>query len=409
MNNSTTITPLTVTQLNNQVKTSLEHQYYNLNVIGEIYELNKHSSGHVYFKLKDEFSSVPSIMFSASYIKNNVNFQEGDKVILSGSATLYIKRGTYQLTAKSIKLFNQKGDIYKKYEELKKRLDEEGIFKEEYKRKIPRYPLNIGIVTSLDGSVIQDIFNICKRRSQNTDLIVSASSVQGEDAPLQLVSAIDKLVEYDKDCKIDVIIIARGGGSFEDISCFNDEILARKIFELKIPVISAIGHETDFTIIDFVSDLRASTPSVAAELSTPDDRDIFQNLDYIMDKMLNCVSSNLNEYRQRHSMISQKIELHNPKLLIDNYKIKLENIDEKIINIYKNINKSLHDKVKYYDKLLYSNNPYNILNRGFAVVLDQNSRVVKKIKNIKLDDRVNIRFSDGLISTKVESKTYKDE
>ena len=409
MNNTNRITPLTVTQLNNQVKTFLEHQYCKLNVTGEINQLNKHSSGHVYFKLKDELSSVPCVMFNSSYKKNNINIQEGDKVVVSGSATLYLARGVYQLTINSIKLFDDKGEIYKKYEELKKKLQLEGLFDNQHKKELPTYPLRLGVITSLDGSVIKDIQNVCSRRSRNVDLVISSSSVQGEEAPLQLIEAINNLVNYNKNNIIDIIIIARGGGSFEDLNCFNDEQLAKKIFEIEIPVVSAVGHETDFTIADFVSDVRASTPSVAAELCVPDDKDVFQNLDYLSDKIFNRINTHLGKCRQNINLLSGKVELRNPKLLIDNYNMKNKNIKQKIIDNYKFISKNLHDKINYYDKLLNSNNPYNILDKGFTVVTNENNELIKTIKNIKLDNQVNVRFSDGSISAKVESKKYKDE
>jgi len=409
LNNSITITPLTVTQLNNQVKTSLENKYQNLNVIGEINELNKHSSGHVYFKLKDEMSSVPCVMFNSAYKKNNINFEEGDKVLVIGNATLYLIRGTYQLTIQSIKLFDQKGNVYKKYEQLKKKLQTEGLFQDDYKKKIPNYPLNIGLVTSLNGSVIQDIINVCKRRSQNIDLIVAPSSVQGEGASNQIMNAIDKLIDYNVNNKIDIIIIARGGGSFEDLNCFNDEFLARKIFSLNIPVVSAVGHETDFTIIDFVSDMRVSTPSVAAELCVPDDKDTFQSIDSLIDNMLSQVNINLAEYKKKYNNSERQVASFNPKLIIENYKIRMMNIRKKIIDTYSITNKNLHNKVIYYDKLLYSNNPYNILDKGFVAVLDKNNKLVKRIKDINLDDKINVKFSDGLVLAQVNSKVYNND
>ena len=409
MNSNILNLPLTVTQLNNQVKTSLYQQYQNIDIVGEIMKFHKHSSGHVYFTLKDNTSRISCVMFNAYHKKININVKDGDKVILSGEVTLYLPSGSYQFATKKIKLLDEKGSIYKEYEKLKKQLNSEGLFREECKKKIPHFPTKVGIVTSLDGAVIKDISNISIRRSRNVDLILSHSSVQGINAPNQVIGALDKLIEYNKRNKIDIIIIARGGGSFEDLNCFNDELLARKVFSIDIPVISAIGHETDFTILDFVSDLRASTPSEAAELSIPDDYETFQSLDLIADKILNRIGMRINSYKDSHHLFNSSLKQFNPKFLIESYKTRLLSIEDKINNLQKNIYNNVDDKIQYYNKLLYHNNPYNILNKGFVVISNKNNKFIKKVKDVDLNDQVQIQFQDGSVEANIQSINKKNE
>jgi len=409
MNNNTPNLPLTVTQLNNQVKVSLHQQYQNIDVVGEINNLKKYSSGHVYFTLKDKKSEISCVMFNSYYERLNMDLNDGEKVVLSGDVTLYTPKGNYQLSVKKVDFFNQKGDIYKEYEKLKKQLNSEGLFEANYKKNIPSLPNRIGVITSLDGAVIKDISNIAKRRSQNVELIISSSSVQGFSAANEVMRALDKLLLYSDNDKIDIIIIARGGGSFEDLHCFNNEKLARKVFNCDIPIISAIGHETDFTILDFVSDLRASTPSEAAELSIPDDNELIQSLDMITERMLKQIILKVDIYKENYNLLNNHLKEFNPKLLIENYKIKILSIRDKMMNVQKNIYNNVDDKIQYYDKLLYHNNPYNILNKGFTVISNKENQLIKSMKDINLEDRVKIRFQDGLASAIIESKEHKDE
>ena len=294
-------------------------------------------------------------------------------------------------------------------EALKRKLNSEGLFNVKHKKRIPNFPSRIGIVTSLEGSVIQDIINVSQRRTGTIDLIVSSSPVQGEKSSGYLVDAITKLTEYNKLNKIDIIIIARGGGSFEDLNCFNSEKLARKIFDLDIPIISGIGHETDYTIVDFVVDLRASTPSQAAELSTPNDNETIQSIDLISDRMSKLISDKVYFFNENFNNLNNRINLCNPSLLIKNYKQKVLNIRDKFLSFYKICKDRSSNNIKYYDKLLVNNNPYNILKRGFVVATNQNGKLIKKVKNINLNDKISVKFYDGLASTIVDSIDYENE
>tara|TARA_X000001036_G_scaffold120003_1_gene113525 strand:+ start:3200 stop:4441 length:1242 start_codon:yes stop_codon:yes gene_type:complete len=406
--NNTNPTALTVTQLNNQVKGTLHQKYQNLDVIGEINNFKEYSSGHAYFTLKDKTSQLSCVMFNSYYKQVDMQIEDGLKVVLSGDASLYIPKGSYQFSVKKIKSSNQKGDIYKEYEKLKKELLLEGLFDSDYKKNIPLFPSKIGIVTSLDGSVIKDIINISKRRSSSVDLVLSPSSVQGSSAPDEIMAALKKLEEYNEKDNLDIIIIARGGGSFEDLHCFNNELLARKVFKCNIPIISAIGHETDFTILDFVSDVRASTPSEAAELSVPDDNETIQSLDLINNKILKSIIFKIDKYKENYNLLNAQLKEFNPYLLVKNYKIKVLAIQDKIVTMQKNIYNNVDDKIQHYNKLLYHNNPYNILNKGFAVVSNQKKQLIKKIDDVKLEDKISIRFQDGLALARIQSKKRED-
>ena len=409
MSNNISVLPLTVTQLNNQVKTTLYEEYQNLKVVGEINNLKKYSSGHLYFILKDATSKISCVMFNHYYEKSNLDLQDGDEVILSGDITLYVPNGNYQFSVKSIDPKEKKGDIYKEYEKLKKKLNTEGLFDDKYKKTIPQFPQKIAIITSLDGSVIKDIVSIAKRRSGNIDLIISPSSVQGIEAYKEVIYALNQIKKYDKINKIDLVIIARGGGSFEDLHCFNNEKLARKVFDFKIPIISAIGHETDFTILDFVSDLRAATPSEATELSIPDDDETTQALDLISDKIFNKIILGINKYKENHNLLNSSLEKFNPKLLLDNYKIKVLNIKDKMDNIQKNIHKIFNSRIKYYDKLLYHNNPYNILDKGFVMISGKNKKFIKTVENLNVNQEIDIKFKDGLANAIIQSLEQENE
>ena len=409
MNNNISILPLTVTQLNNQVKVSLHQEYQNINVIGEVNNFKKYSSGHAYFILKDKTSEISCVMFNSYFHEIDFNLKNGDKVVLTGDTTLYVPKGNYQFLVKKIDSANEKGDIYKEYEKLKKKLDFEGLFKSSYKKRIPNFPNRIGVVSSLDGSVVKDIINIAKRRSPLVDLLISPSSVQGVDAPKQIIRALEKLLEHNRIDKIDAIIIARGGGSFEDLNCFNSEALARKVFDSEIPIISAIGHETDFTILDFVSDVRASTPSEATEISIPDDNETIQTIDIIINQILSKNIVEINTYKEKFNLLNSSLKEFNPKFLIENYKIKVSNIKDKMIAIQKNIYNNIDNKIMYYNKLLYHNNPYNILNKGFAVISNKKNKVIKKVKGVNLNENINIKFQDGLAIANIKSIESEDE
>jgi exodeoxyribonuclease VII large subunit len=356
-----------VSQLNKSAKFSLEKKFNDVWVKGEISAFTNHrQSGHWYFTLKDENSSISCVMFKFknSYLKNIPAI--GDEIILKGKLTLFEAQGRYQFIAENLE-YSGEGDLLKAFEKLKNKLLNEGLFDESFKKVIPELPMHIGVVTSPTGAVIQDIKNVLERRAPLSKITLAPSSVQGSKAENEIIDALRKLQEFNKEEKLDLIIIARGGGSLEDLWCFNSEKIAREIYALEIPIISAVGHETDFTICDLVSDLRAPTPSAAAEIAS-----------------------------QAHSQIINRIE-NSEKVFIASVKnyfeTKSENLSD-IINVLKKINFNLDQKIfkidENFNKIIFlqkenfSTKKLNLLNKKTAL-RDKNPLI--KLSNQKADLR----------------------
>ena len=386
------IKPITVTELNSYVKQKIGEDEYLNNVLvrGEISNFKNHYTGHLYFTLKDENSLIKCIMFK-SYTQN-LNFvpKDGMKVVVFGTVSVFERDGIYQIYCKAMQN-DGIGDLYTKYEELKNKLQIEGLFDEKYKKTIPYMPKVIGVLTSQTGAVIRDIINVSTRRNPNVYIRLLPVPVQGEGAAEKIADAIRLMNEK---CLADVIILARGGGSLEDLWPFNEEVVARAIFNSKLPVISAVGHETDFTIADFVADLRAPTPSAAAELAVKD---------------VNMVRDTLENYNKRYRLaLKKKVELM--KLRYEKcmqnraFKEPLQKINEKYIQIDMIVKRM---ELKATDKLNKSKNqaatviskldalsPLKTLIRGYSIT-QFNGKIVKSSKELNKDDEVSIRFTDG--------------
>jgi len=318
---------LSVTQVNNQVKTNLDQHFSHVWIKGEISGLKKYPSGHIYFTLKDENSELSAVMLQ--YNSTNLAFtpSTGNKVIVHGNVSLYVPRGKYQINVESMYPAGE-GELWLKFNKLKNKLENEGLFDTAHKQAIPQFPKRIGLVTSSSGAVLRDIINVCSRRAPHVKLILCPSSVQGDNAINEISNAISEL---NKLGNIDTIIVARGGGSMEDLWCFNDEIVVRAIFNSTIPIISAVGHETDYTISDFVADHRAPTPSAGAEVSVPQRDDLLQYLDEIEDKF----QASSNAYIFKRFEIIENLLLrhgfHQPKSFLQS---QIENVNrfEKLIS-----------------------------------------------------------------------------
>ena len=318
---------LSVSQLNKNAKLSLEKKFNNVWVKGEISEFtNYKQSGHWYFTLKDENASINCVMFKFknSYLKNIPEI--GDEIILKGNISLFEAQGRFQFIAEALE-YSGEGDLLKAYENLKKKLLLEGLFEESFKKVIPSKPMHIGVVSSPSGAVIQDIRNILERRAPLSKVTLSPSLVQGEKADDQIIKALEMLTTFNESYKIDLIIIARGGGSLEDLWCFNSEKLARKIYSLEIPIISAISHETDFTICDLVSDLRAPTPSSAAEIISQEHSNFF---DRLTDLKRNGLFSLQKNFSNKKNFLKQNLNIFN--------KVDL-NLDQKSLRLDENQNR----------------------------------------------------------------------
>ena len=366
---------------------------------GEITNFKAHSSGHLYFTLKDESSTIKCVMFKSAAQNLKIKLQDGAAVIIMGSVSVYDVGGTYQVYVKSITL-DGIGELFAKYEELKKKLDSEGLFSPMYKKKIPFMPNRVGVITSPTGAVIRDIINVSTRRFSKPNILLFPAAVQGDMVASTVISG---LRYFNKTNSVDVIIIARGGGSFEDLFGFNDEALAREIFASKIPVVSAVGHETDFTICDFVSDLRAPTPSAAAELVYPSELDITSKLDGLNLRLKSSMLNMIDKRKQYLEAITKGRLEKTPlgliaryRIMTDNYERHLENAMDKFI---------INCKTKYEKQvaLLDSLSPLKTMLRGYSVTSNENGNLISKISDVKIGDNISVRITDGKINAKVES------
>lgn len=395
---------MSVTELNNYIKNLFDTSRFlsSVSVKGEISNFTYHRSGHLYFSLKDGESQIKAVMFRSSAIKLKFMPESGMKVIAHGSVSVYQRDGVYQMYITSLQP-DGIGALYLAYEQLKEKLYVEGLFDEAYKKLLPVMPERIGVITSPTGAAVRDIINVIGRRFPLVRIYLYPSLVQGEGAEDNLIKGIDYL---DKSGLVDVIIIGRGGGSIEDLWAFNSEKLARRIFAAKTPVISAVGHETDFTICDFVSDMRAPTPSAAAELAVPDMRDLYIRLDSYYGR---CSSS----LERKVEIVEERFNSIKEKLIDENLKYYLSDLEDSILDLKTrlsasiglNINNQEHRFAVMTEKIS-ALNPLSILNRGYSVAskLD-GSRV--GAKTVKVGEKISIRVFDGKIEAEV--KRIKEE
>lgn len=413
---------LSISELNRIIKMKFDaSSFFNKVFIkGEISNFKiQMPSGHCYFTIKDEGSRLSAVMFRGTANKIGTNFKDGDMVNVVGKISIYEASGTYQIYVESMEL-NGSGDLYKKFLELKDKLYKEGLFDESHKKKIPKYPKKIGVITASTGAAIRDIITTIKRRYPLCEVILFPSLVQGEKAKEDIARKIEIANTYED---IDTLIVGRGGGSIEDLWAYNEEIVARSVYNSKIPIISAVGHEIDFTIIDYVADKRAATPTAASELAVPNIMDISMNIDSIYLRLNKIITNKINEYKRlldkikTSNILINPINIYNIKLQILNVeKIKLMNsfnelVSDKKINLYKLksnyiINKpsSIYEK---YINILDNNinklellNPLNALKRGYGIVKKDN-KVVEKLTNININDKININLKNGIIDAVV--------
>ena len=418
-------TVLSVKALNDFVKRVVDTNSYlsSVNIRGEISNFTNHyKSGHLYFSVKDEEAQIRCVMFASYAGKLTFLPKDGMKVTAHGRVSMFVRDGQFifyvdKLEADGI------GELYLKFEETKKRLAEEGIFDISHKKPIPKYPDAIGIITSDTGATIQDIRNIISRRYPLAAMILYPSLVQGKGAEDDLCRGID---HFSRKMNVDTIIIGRGGGSIEDLWSFNSEKLARKIYACPIPVISAVGHETDFTICDFASDLRAPTPSAAAELAVPNCADLKRQLRNVVIKMQNTLDARITSNRLRLERCAKNRFLQSPEYLIDDKLMHIERLRELLcINMQRQTERcascvqSIDARMQTDMRLLYEEskseyikltaklealNPMSVISRGYSAVFDDNNNVVKSIEDIGEGDDLNIRVTDGNITAKVTDK-----
>ncbi|OBR94895.1 MULTISPECIES: exodeoxyribonuclease VII large subunit [Clostridium] len=387
------IKTLTVSDINNYIKKTLDNDFIlaNCSIKGEVSNLKLHTSGHIYFSLKDKFSKINCIMFRGD--AENLNFipEDGMKVIVKGRVSLYEKEGLYQLYCKEMKPDGM-GELYLAFEKLKVKLEQKGLFNESHKRKIPTYAKKIGVITSSTGAAVKDIINVTKRRNKKVQLLIYPSLVQGANASSDVIKGIEVLNSIED---VDLIIIARGGGSIEELWCFNDEKLAESIYNSKKPIITGVGHEIDYTIVDFVSDRRAPTPSAAAEIAVFNLEETLQKLNNYKNRLYTCAKDKIKDEKNRLNFLKKTLDLNSPLIYIANQYSNVDKLKE-LLNFKLNVKiNEKKEKLAKINALLSAHNPLNILNRGYSIIEDDENNGINSIEELNKKDKIKVTMKDG--------------
>ena len=392
------IEPITVEQLNRYIKEKVDSDEFlnNVYVKGEISNFKHHYTGHMYFTLKDENSLVKCIMFKSYTPHLSFMPKDGMKVLIFGSVSVFERDGVYQIYAKAMKEDGM-GSLYEAYEELKAKLEKEGLFDESHKKPIPSFPETIGVLTASTGAVIRDIINVSTRRNPNVHIRLLPVPVQGPTAAEQIVAGIKRM----NDEKLaDVIILGRGGGSLEDLWPFNEEIVARAIYDSEIPIISAVGHETDYSISDFVADLRAPTPSAAAELAVCNMEDVLYTIELYQNRYKTALKKKVQLMKLRYEKCMAQRVFKEPLQKINEKAILLDTLVKSLANSTRlKINDCKKEFIEVATKI-DSLSPMKTMARGYSIV-EKDGKIVKKVDDVQKDDELSIRLSDGQITTKV--------
>ena len=390
--------PITVTELNAYVKERFEEDEYLNNVLvkGEISNFKHHYTGHMYFTLKDENSLIKCVMFKTYTSHLDFVPKDGMKVMVLGTVSVFERDGVYQIYAKALKQEGI-GDLHAEYEKLKAKLEQEGLFNKEHKKAIPVMPKCIGVLTSNTGAVIRDIINVSTRRNSNVYIKLLPVPVQGQGAAEKIAEAIQIM---NKEKLADVLIVARGGGSIEDLWPFNEEIVARAIYNSEIPVISAVGHETDFTIADFVSDLRAPTPSAAAELAVPNCSEIQLKLKTYENRLKNALYKKVEVMKLRYEKCMKSKAYTSPLQKINEYYMLIDKNEKALENKIQVILKEKKAYMIEWISKLDALSPLKTLSRGYSIVQKDN-KIVKTVKELKQGDNIKLRLTDGEKEAKI--------
>lgn len=397
----------TVKQVNSYIKNMFTQDFMlnRIYVKGEVSNCKYHTSGHIYFSLKDESGTIACVMFAGQRGGLSFHMREGQQIIVLGSVNVYERSGSYQLYASEIRLDGE-GALYERFQMLKQELEEMGMFAQEYKRPIPGYARKIGVVTAPTGAAVRDIMNISARRNPYVQLILYPAQVQGDGAKESIVRGIHMLESKD----VDVIIVGRGGGSIEDLWAFNEEEVARAIFDCQIPVISAVGHETDVTIADYVADLRAPTPSAAAELAVWDYGQIAAYLEECKLRMKRSVSGTVQMNRLRLKELETRLSYLHPRYKLREQQQRLAELEDELRMLMKEHVREARHRMAIQIEKMNGLSPIRKLNQGFSYVEDAEKNVVKSITQIKKGDELAVYVTDGLICATVkeaQSKEYK--
>lgn len=393
-----TPTVYSVNEVNAYVKRVLDNDenLKHIFVTGEISNYKAHYSGHLYMTIKDETASVKAVMFAGNASRLRFRPENGMKVLIFGTVSLFPRDGSYQLYINDMQPDGM-GALSIAFEQLKQKLAAEGLFSDSHKKKIPQFPKRIGVVTSETGAAVQDIFNVLSRRFPVAEVVLRPTQVQGEGAAQDIANAIYLFNEYKA---ADVLIVGRGGGSIEDLWAFNEEIVARAVFASEIPVISAVGHETDYTICDFVADLRAPTPSAAAELAVPDKLELKSDLISYKQHILNLTKNVLSQERSKLAAIEKSGALRDPVTKLNENRRELLYLSERITSLV--VSEVESNKLKYAALAGKLNvlSPLGVISRGYALT-EREGKVLTSIKGVSVDDEISVRLSDGTLKAKV--------
>ncbi|RPI04641.1 MAG: exodeoxyribonuclease VII large subunit [Ignavibacteriae bacterium] len=388
---------LSITELTRQIKFSMESSFPRVWVEGEISNFKQHTSGHLYFTLKDEGAQLSALMWRSRVANLTFQPEDGMKVIARGSITVYPPRGNYQLDADQLQPIGL-GELQLAFERLKQKLEKEGLFDAGHKQPIPEFPECIGLVTSETGAALQDIRSVISRRQPSVRVILAPVRVQGTGAAEEIVEAIQTLNRLSG---IDVMIVGRGGGSLEDLWPFNEEGVARAIYASKIPVISAVGHEIDFSIADFAADLRAPTPSAAAELVVRDRMELLEDIRNLCYTMRGAVNRQASDLRERTASLVSSYSFNRPKDMVREFSQRIDELERSLGYSFTHRAQKEHQKINFLQQQLQALNPGRVLKRGYAMVR-KDGRIVSSAHGLILGDAADIQFHDGTVEVKVE-------
>ncbi len=367
-------------------------------VQGEVSRLTRARSGHWYFTIKDAHAQLSCVMFRSAASRVSIDVSPGAEIVVHGKIGVYVARGEYQLVADMIEAVGGIGDLHRQYEELKRKLAEAGLFDQARKRAIPTFPARIGVVTSPNAAAWHDIQTVLSRRMPLVEVILSPTLVQGTEAPAQIVAALKRLYRSDAD----VILLARGGGSLEDLWCFNDELVARTVAASPIPIISGVGHEIDFTIVDFVADLRAPTPSAAAELATPNRDDLLQDIDRLRMRLAQQFDESLGLRSRELTNMQRQLRWLTPSKRIEADSRVLLELRQRQYRAVATFLTHLHERLASRERALNAANPAHILGRGYALVIDERGDIIRRAAQVSAGQRLDIRLAEDKIKVKVD-------
>lgn len=375
----------------------LDYRLQDLRVEGEISNYTRARSGHLYFTLKDEMAQLKCVMWRSSAERLSLDLEEGDQIIARGRINVYDKQGIYQLYVEQITPAGR-GNLALAFEELKQRLEQEGLFASEHKQTLPRFPRKIGIVTSADAAALRDILHVLKRRCPMVSVLVAPTLVQGSEAPAQIIRALRWLDGRDD---IDLIIVSRGGGSIEDLWAFNDENVARAVHQARHPIVCGVGHETDFTIADFVADVRAPTPSAAAEISVPDSAELHVSLAGLEDRLLACIVRTMDDGHARLQTLTRNMRHLGPLIRINNAAQHLDTLANRLDNAMWRRLEQASSRMELAGSRLLTVGPQATLQRGYAILRKEDGSIVRRVKQVAAGERLEVRVGDGAFDVEV--------